>query len=138
MISDKAIRQAIYTKLNVASVTGLLAEGSASLHHAQARAGALYPLLIFGKHTGVPVLRFGGNAFDNQLWLVKAVARGQSSSAAEDAAKAFDDLLDFGTLTITGATTLAVTRDSDVDYDETDDDQTIRHHGALYRLRVAT
>jgi hypothetical protein len=142
MVSDKAIRQALYQKLNTASVTSLLAEGSASLHHYTAKKGSLYPFIIFHKQTGTPVRRMGGNAFDDHLWLVKAVAGPDanstvpSSSAAEDIAKAFDDLLDFGTLTVTGGTTLFLARDSDIDYVETTDDKQYRHHGALYRLRL--
>lgn len=138
MVSDKAIRQAFYTKLNVASVTGGLAEGSASLFHHYAKLNAAFPYVIFHKQSGRPINAFSRNAYDSQLWLVKAVDRGGSSSAAEDIAKAFDDLLDYGSLTITGATTLAVLRESDLDFVETVDDQMYRHHGALYRVAVAT
>jgi hypothetical protein len=137
MVSDKAIRQGLYQKLNVASVTSLLAEGSASLNHYIAKLDAPFPFVIFHKQSGRPVQRFGGNAFDDHLWTVKAVDRGGSSSKAEDIAKAIDDLLDFGTITVSGGTVLALTRESDVDYTETADDQMYAHRGALYRLRVA-
>ena len=138
MVSDKAIRQGLYQALNVAAVTGSLAEGSASLRHAVAPPTGLFPFVIFNKVSGTPTRRFGGNAFDSQIWLVKAVARDTSSSAAEDIAKAIDDLLDFGTITVSGATLLFLARESDVDYAETDGDQTYRHHGALYRVAIAT
>lgn len=138
MVSDKAIRQGLYEKLNTASVTGLLANGSASLFHGVGRTNTGFPYVIFSKQSGIPVQRFGGNAYDDHIWLVKAVARDTSSSTAEDIAKAIDDLLDFGTLTITGGTLLHLARESDVDYTETDGDQTFRHHGANYRLDVAT
>jgi hypothetical protein len=137
MVSDKAIRQGLYEKLNTAAVTSQLAEGSASLYHAYAKLNALFPFVVFHKQSGRPVQRFGGNAFDDHLWTVKAVDRGGSSSKAEDIAKAIDDLLDFGTITVSGGTVLALTRESDVDYTETADDQMYRHHGAMYRLRVA-
>lgn len=136
MVSDKAIRQALYEKLNTASVTSTLAAGSASLRHAVAPSGDAFPFVIFNKQSGVPVKRFGGNAFDNQIWLVKVVDRNESSSRAEDTAQAIDDLLDFGTLTITGGTALFVARESDVDFVETDGDKQYRHHGANYRLAV--
>lgn len=137
MVSTKAIRVALYEKLNTASITGLLASGSASLFHEQAPGTAAYPFVEFGKQSGVATKNFGGNAFDSQLWRVKAVVRGQSSSVAEDAAKAISDRLDFGTLTITGGTLLHLSRVSDIDYTETVNDTQYRHHGALYRLVVA-
>lgn len=140
MVSDKAIRQGLYEKLNTASVTALLTDGSAGIVHQTARSNSNFPLVIFHKQSGIAVKRFGGNAFDDHLWLVKAVDRGpagSSASRAEDIAKAVDDLLDFGSLSITGGTTLSLLRESDVDYVETEGDQIYRHHGALYRLRLA-
>jgi hypothetical protein len=144
VVSDKAIRQGFYQKLNTASLTSLLAEGSASLNHYIAKLDAPFPFVIFHKQSGRPVNRFGGNAFDDHLWLVKGLSTGTvtrdgtpTSSAAEDIAKAIDDLLDFGTITVSGGTVLALTRESDVDYTETVNDQMYAHRGALYRLRVA-
>lgn len=136
MVSTKAVRTALYTKLNVAAVTTPLGSGSASLVHAVASPTAAYPLVIFNKQAGTPTDRFQGLAFDSHIWLVKAVARGTTSSSAEDIAKAINDLLHFGTLTITGGTLMHMARTSDVDYVETSGDQTYRHHGALYRLVV--
>src|SRR5688500_9975786 len=103
MVNNKAVRQAIYEKLNVSSVTNLLGNGSASIHHGVAPQGALFPILVFHKQAGTEVNRFGGEAMKNTLWLVKGIARATSSSAAEDIDKAAHDLLHFGDLTITGA-----------------------------------
>jgi hypothetical protein len=138
MVSDKAIRQAIYERLNVAAVTSLLANGSASLHHAVAPPTGAYPLLVFNKQADTSTLRMGGNAFDSHLWLVKAVARGTSSSAAEDIDKAARDRLDFAQFTITGGVLMHLARESGVSYLETAGDTQYRHHGALYRLVVGT
>lgn len=134
MVSTKAVRQAIYQKLNVASVTSLLASGSASLSHAVAPATAGYPFVIFQKQSGTPTGRFGGQAMKSDLWLVKAVDRNTTSSRAEDIDKAINDVLDFQTLTVTGGSNPYLARESDVDYLETEGDQQYRHHGALYRL----
>lgn len=137
MVSDKAIRQGLYEKLNVALVTTYLPDGSAGIRHAVAPASTRFPYVIFNKQSGIPAQNFGGNAYDNHVWLVKAVANDTSSSTAEDIAKAIDDLLDFGSITVSGGTLLFLARDSDVDFVETDGDQTYRHHGANYRLIVA-
>ena len=138
MVSDKAIRQGLYQALNVAAVTGSLAEGSASLRHAVAPPTGLFPFVIFNKVSGTPTRRFGGNAFDSQIWMVKGIVKGQSASVAEDIDKAVRDLLDFGTLTIAGGTLMHMARESGMDYTEPDGDQIYRHCGSLYRLVVQT
>lgn len=140
MVNNKAIRQAIYEKLNVAGVTTLLGSGSASLVHGLAPPTATYPLLVYNKQSGTPSKAFGNTVFDSHLWLIKGVTKNKdrpASSAAEDISKAVNDLLDFGTLTITGGTLLHLTRESDVDYIETDGDQVYSHRGALYRVVIA-
>ena len=137
MVSNKAIRAAFYQKLNVASVTTLLGSGSASLVHGVAPPSATFPLCVFSKTSDTSRLRMGGNAFDSHTWLVKGITNATSPSLAEDIDKAARDLLDFGTLTITGGTLLHLARISGVEYPETDGDQTYRHVGSIYRLAVA-
>lgn len=136
MVNAKAIRQSIYQKLNVASVTTLLGAGSASLVHAVAPPTATYPLCVFNRQADTSTLRFGGNAFDAQMWLVKGVVRATSPSLAEDIDQAVRNLLDFGTLQITGGTLMHLARESGVEYVETEGDQQFRHVGGLYRLIV--
>lgn len=137
MLSDKAIRQALYQQLNVASVTTALGSGSASLVHGQAPASANYPLCVFNKQSGRPDLRgFGGNDARNQLWLVKGVVRATSASVAEDIDKAANDRLHNATLTVTGGTSLYLAREGDINYPEVVGDQTYWHVGALYRVVV--
>jgi len=134
MVSNKAVRQAIYQKLNTSSVTSLLANGSASLYHGVAPQNAAYPLLVFNKQAGTQINRMGGEAYRDAVWLIKAIARATSSSAAEDIDKAVFDLLNFGTLSITGANTMLVARESDVEFVETSGDTQYRHVGGLYRI----
>lgn len=136
MVSDKAVRTAIYSKLNVAGITTSLGSGSASIVHGVASPTAAYPIVVFHKQASTNVNRFGGEAYRNQLWLVKAVAKSTSSSTAEDIDKAINDLLNFGNLTITGGDDMSLIRESDVSYVETSGDTQYRHHGAYYRLRV--
>ena len=135
MVNTKAVRQAIYERLNVSAVTSLLGAGSSSLVHGVARSTAAYPICVFQQQSGVTdSLTFGGDHMDNDLWLVKGVARATSSSAAEDIDKAANDLLHFGDLTITGADDMYLARESDVEYVETVGDVQYRHVGGLYRL----
>lgn len=134
MVSNKAIRQAIYQKLNTASVTNLLAGGSAGITHAVAGPTAAYPLLVFSKSSGTQVNAFRDEAYKTTLWLIKGIARGKSASAAEDIDKAVFDLLNFGTISISGGDDLAVYRESDIEYAETQGDDIYHHVGGLYRL----
>lgn len=139
MVSTKAIRQSLYQKLNVSSVTSNLADGSASIFYGRAPTGAHYPFLIFAKQSGRAVDRFGGLAYDTQVWLVKTVTSNDEKALpgkAEDTAAAVNTLLDFGTLTISGGSLMHLARISDVDYTETEGDQVYSHNGALYRVVV--
>ena len=134
MVSDKAVRQAIYTALNVASVTTNLANGSASLHHSVAPSSAAYPLVIFQQMSDTVIGAFGGDHIDNQVWLVKAIVKGGSSSTAEDIAKAVHDVLHFQDLSIAGADHMYLARETGVSYSEVVSGEVFRHHGHNYRL----
>lgn len=136
MVSSKVTRGGIYQKLNTSSVTSLLAAGSASLYHAVAPPDAAFPFIVYNKQSGVSRWRFGGNAMDSHVWMVKAVDRNSKSGVAEDIAKAVADVLDFKVLSLANGTNLFTARESDLDYEETLGDQQYRHHGALYRVVV--
>lgn len=137
LVSSKLIRQAIYEKLNVASLTTLLPSGSAGIVHATAPASAQYPICVFQKQSGITThLSMGGDAAKSQLWMVKGVAKGTGQSAAEDIDKAATDLLHFGSLNISGADDMYLAREGDIDYPETSGDTQFRHVGGIYRLIV--
>lgn len=136
MVSVKAVRQALYERLNVVSVTSQLGSGSASLVYEIAPPSASYPLCVFARQSDVSTLRFGGNAFDSQIWMVKGVVRGGTPSVAEDIDKAVRDLLDFGSLTISGGSLMHLARLDGLGFTETVGDQTYRHVGSSYRLVV--
>lgn len=136
MVGAKEVRQALYERLNHASITSLLTDGSAGIRHAVARPETRFPFLLINRQSDTPILRFGGPAFQNEVWLVKAVDRGTKSSVAEDIASAVADRLDFQQLTVSGASFMFMARLSGVDYVETEGDQHYRHHGALYRISV--
>ena len=136
MVNSKAVRQALYTALNVKAVTQLLGSGSASICHAVAPSSAAYPLVIFNKQSSQSQPSFGGDRLDSELWLVKAVVQGGSSSAAEDVAAAVDGVLHWKTLAITGGESLHLARESGLDFSEIQDGEQYRHHGSVYRLII--
>jgi len=143
VVSTKAIRQGIYTKLNVAAVTTQLGNGSASLVHGMGGPKAVYPLCAFSQASGVTRHTLSAVATDSQLWLVKAITRDTSASAtppsasiAENIDAACDDALDQETLTLTGGTCLYVAREGAVNFTEVEGDQVFHHVGAYYRVIV--
>ena len=80
---------------------------------------------------------FNGRAFEEALYLVKAVALGSSGADVKTAAARIDVLLDYGTLTIAGYNHMLTRRESRVRVTEVDEiDTSIRwqHRGGRYRV----
>jgi hypothetical protein len=105
------------------------------IYHTQAPEDAGFPLIIFSKSSGVPTGAFGApTALDNEVWMVKAVDRSTTADGAEAIATRTQALLNDAPLSISGATTLYLRRESDIEYVETTDGVTYQHVGSLYRL----
>lgn len=134
------LETAIFSKLTGASsLTALLNAGTASVYHRQAPENADPPYVIFGKQARTPVRVVGGGAvaWEDALYLVKAVDASPSALNAGSIASRIDETLDRASLSVTGYTSLACHRDSDVDYVENaPGGQVIQHRGALYRIQV--
>lgn len=88
--------------------------------------------------TDVP--QFGGRAFEDVLYLVKAVSRSDLNADMKAAAARIDALLDYGTLTVPGYSLMSLRRTERIRVTEVDDvDQAIRwfHRGGQYRVMVS-
>jgi hypothetical protein len=134
-----ATRQAIYTKLAATSGITTHVGGTASprIFHEQAPPDAAYPLVIFSKMAGTKTRAFQNpNAFNREVWMVKAVDRSTSSSIAEAIATATDAALDGGTLTVSGKTLADLSHVGDVEYLEESGDQQYRHAGATFAVTL--
>lgn len=135
-----AVRRAIYARMsNDSTLNALLATPPAgwskSIYHQEAPAGAGYPMVIFNKQSGVPTEAFTDpSALETDVWLVKAVDRNTSADKAEAVAARVIVLLNDNALTISGATTLYLRRQSDVEYPETYEGEQFKHAGSLFRL----
>lgn len=141
MVSNKAVRQAFYQALNVSQVTSLLGSGSASVCYdvvPDKDPPIAFPVCLFARQADTSTLRFGGNAFDSHVWMVRGIARDILPGVAEDIDAAARAILDFGTLTIAGAQQMHLARMSGIAYEETEGDQVFRHVGSLYRLVLQT
>jgi hypothetical protein len=66
--------------------------------------------------------------------LIKAVNRNSTSNRAESIIEAIQAALINSTLSVSGKTVEDIYPTGDVDYLETEGDQTFRHHGTLFRI----
>jgi hypothetical protein len=83
---------------------------------------------------------FGGRAYEDALYLVKAVAISTAGANVQAAAARIDALLEDQTLTVSGYTHMVMHRESRVRITEVDDqDASIRwfHRGGHYRVQQA-
>lgn len=138
-----AVRRAIYGKLSAdGTLTALLgtpASGYAqAIYFQQAPAGADYPFVVFSKQSGVPTEAFGApSVMETDVWMVKAIDRSSSADGAEAIHARLATLLNDAALSISGASTLYLRRQSDVEYPEVTDGNLYRHAGSLFRLVYA-
>lgn len=134
------IRRAIYGRMasdtTLNNLLGTPAQGYAKAIYADvAPEGAAFPFVVFQKSSGMPTEAFGDpSALETDVWMVKCVDRGTSADAAEGVAARIITLLNDANLTISGATTLYLRRQSDMDYPETIDGVHYKHVGSLFRL----
>ena len=132
-----AIRQGLYTKLATTSGVTTHVGGTANprIFHEQAPPDAAYPLVIFSKMAGTKTRAFQTpNAFNREVWMVKAVDRSTSSTVVEAIATASDAALDGGTITVSGKKLADLTHVGDVEYLEESGDQQYRHCGATFAV----
>ena len=89
--------------------------------------------LVIGQDVGM----FQQRAYEDKLYLVKAVSLGQSAAAAIAAAARIDVLLDYGSFLIDGYNLMSSTREESIEVTEPDEvDTSIRwqHRGGRYRV----
>lgn len=135
-----AIRRAVYGKLaGDTTLNNLLATPATgyakAIYFQVAPGGAQTPYVVFSKQSGVPTEAMGDpSAMENDVWLVKAVDHSTTADPAEAIDARVTVLLNDANLTISGATTLYLRRQSDVQYPEVTDGETYQHVGSLFRL----
>jgi len=132
---SQAIRKSLYQKLTGTSGISSKLATTTSVFHGQAPPDAAYPFVIINKQSNRRTRAFGkATAFEGEVWLIKAVDRNSTSNRAESISEAIQAALINGTLTVTGVTVEDIYPTGDVDYLETEGDQTYRHHGTLFRI----
>lgn len=118
------------------ALLGTPADGFAkAIYHSVAPSGAGFPYIIFQKQAGTPTDTFGlPGAFENDVWMVKAVDRATSADGAEAIQDRLRVLLNDAALSISGASHLYLRRESDIEYPEVIDAVRYVHAGSLFRL----
>jgi hypothetical protein len=141
---SSAIREALWSRLSTGTaLTALLAPPAngytQGIYHEQAPDDARFPFVVFSRSSGRPVEAFTApSAYEEDMWLVKAIDRSPSGNTAEAIAAAVQSRLNDAPLTIPGGGSLLyLRRQSDVEYVEVSNGSLYRHCGAMYRL-VAT
>lgn len=84
---------------------------------------------------------FNGRAFEDGLYLVKAVAMETTGASVKAAAARIDTVLENGTLTVAGGTLMRMNRVARVrmtEIDEADADIRWQHRGGHYAVTVST
>jgi hypothetical protein len=138
----KAIRRSLYGKMAgdttlVAFLATPPAGYSKSIYYQLAPETATLPFVVFSQQSGTPVYSFAERAYDNDLWLVKAVDRSGSADVADDIHARLDALLTDGVLSISGRDQLYLRRESDLEYSETVGGDRYVHAGSLFRVIYA-
>ena len=124
------VRAALYETLSGGASPPTAATG---VYHRRAPQGAEPPYIVFFKQAGTPVHTFT-NPLSSELWTVKAISLGSSSSTAEAIAAEIDAVLHDADLSINGHDHLYLRRESDIDYGEPDGADQYQHVGGVYRL----
>ncbi len=94
------------------------------------------PYVVYGAQSNVPSYTLAGTAFENSLYLVKAVTVGPKMSEAGSIAKQIDVALNDKSLSITGYTHMLCRRESSIRYTEVDPGgQRWNTAGFLFRIQ---
>ncbi len=128
--------QALFSKLaNTSAVTSLLADGSASIYHLQAKNNATLPYIVFSQQGGGDD-NDTANRTKNLVKFVRAYS-GVSALQAGSIDAQIDTALHLVPLTVSGWTDFWIAREEDLETIETEPNGQKKYmQGGFYRLRL--
>lgn len=131
-----ALNTAIYSRLaGTSAITSLLAEGTASIFHLQAKNNAPLPYIVFS-HQGGGDDNETANRTKNIVSYVRAYS-GVSALQAGSIDAQIDEALHLVPLTVSGWTDFWLAREEDLETVETEPNgQKIYMQGGFYRVRL--
>jgi hypothetical protein len=128
------VRAALYTALSADTTLKALLSSPTAIYHRVVPQGAGLPAVVLSKMAGTPEWMFDSAHIQTDVWLIKGIAKGSSSSPAETIAARVDLLLTDAVLAVTGRILLGIYRELDVDYEEISAGEIYHHVGAQFRV----
>ncbi len=136
---DGPVKTALYSRLSGDSTLTALTGGTAQVYDTLAPQNAGTATVVYQKQSGVPQHTFGtATAWEDQLYMVKAITQGSSVVAGQTILSRVDALLNNQPLSVSGGTQFYLQRVNDLpDYREVVNSITYNHTGASYRLMTS-
>ncbi len=128
------VRAALYTALAGDATLGALLSAPTAIYHRVVPQGGVLPVVVLSKMAGTPEWQFAGTHLQTDVWLIKGIAKGSSSSVAEDIAARASAVLNDAVLSVTGRILLSIKRELDVDYEEVTSGELYHHVGSNFRV----
>lgn len=128
------VRQAIFGVLNGDATLKALLSTPTAIYHRVVPQNATLPAVVFSRMAGTPEWAFDSSGLQNDVWLVKGVAKGATSSPAEDIDARVKALLTDASFTITGRVLNGIYPELDIDYEEVTAGEVYHHVGSQYRV----
>ena len=128
------VRQALFGVLNGDATLKALLSTPTAIYHRVVPQNATLPAVVFTRMAGTPEWSFDSAYLQTDIWLVKGVAKGSSSSPAEDIDARVRVLLTDTKFSVTGRTLTAIFPELDIDYEEVTAGEVYHHVGSQYRL----
>lgn len=124
---------AIYSRLNTAAITNLLAAGSLSLFHLQASENAAYDYVVWNIQGGGDE-NLSAHRIKNLVVFIRAYSVGSAAQAGSIDAQ-IDTALHLVPLTVSGWSDLWLARETDIELVENEESgRPIYQAGGMYRL----
>ncbi len=121
-----------------ATLTGLL-NNPESVYYGRGPEGVDPPYVVFQQLSSVPQYVLTKVAFENMIYLVKAVTLGPSSKLGGQIRDRFEELLQDAALSVAGYKTMKLRRESAIDYPESvPGGQEYRHRGSTFRVQLTS
>jgi uncharacterized protein DUF3168 len=131
------LRKALYGALRGDGVLTAKLSSPDAIYHRLAPEGAKPPYIVFRQISGARQWAFQEGQIRWPMWLVEAVDRGSSSSAAEDIDARIDEVLTDAALSLEGFDLLYLRREMDMPEPLNADAGEILHKvGGIYRIAM--
>ena len=128
----KALEQGLYAALSGDSTLAGLAPGG--VWRDNAPIGTTGTFVVYQQVSGIDDYTLKIRATTSYTYMVKAVAAGESSAPALDAAERIDAVLTDQPLTLSAGSVLAIRRDTHIIYAENDGGERYHHAGGHFRI----